>query len=190
MSAAAAVVKSETGAKRFLFNSESHGRTTFAQKQTAGAMLNELPIFFDLIKPISVGDFLQNTYRKSIEATIHMRFNGVYRQTVFCSLLNIFRGCLFRSYRWMSFNNMQDYHEDKNHSLEFIMLDQQVDYGFMFQIMNLDKEDGILGLFFYDSRIFTANRIDLYQKKFLRALDFFYHHLDKSMDDCLQYIKE
>lgn len=113
MSLTALTVSALTGEDNFCLYSLTHGRTTFPLKQTAGYMMNTVPVFYDIDFNLPVREFLSKQYMNFLDFLAHGKLSSGEQTPL------SYKECIKNKFNflhgWLMFSSM-DYADTFAHS--------------------------------------------------------------------------
>lgn len=175
---------------RFHMNVETHGRATFAQKNTAGPLLDEPVLFFDIVPWHTLDRMIDDVYCHFMESVVHSQFTALFSEEHFLPKL---RRCGLGDvdFEWMEFNNLRGYSSNGSSCLEqFMIAQKQTDNGYDLELEDLPEGNGVVLSFHYDRQLITEERAKEIQTIFLRLFDFMDRCPKATVWQCLKLIRK
>jgi len=151
--------------RRFPIQTVSHGRSTYALKQTAGPLHDVQPVFYEIDLHKAVKNCLQEQQEQIIEHMKHISFGYVVEYFGFQGLINLLHCGYCAPHDWLYVNNMLSNAADDDHSLRTVVLDNAEDYP-CFALLVCNEADQIRIDLQYNTTLVRKDTLTILEKEF------------------------
>jgi len=176
------------GIRRFSPAVFSHGRSTFALKQTAGPILSTYPLFFEYVKNKTVAESLNEQHSQFIRQLAHIPPGYLVENYCYYYLYNALHCSFELPHDWLCINNMMNYTSKNDLPLNTHFIEKPEPFP-VYGVRIIGEDDGVHLSFQYPKDFLTEAQVSIIQHKFTVALDFMLDHPDSTMEEWSQYVK-